>query len=61
MDQVLPQWLPWIDRGDDGGLMSAGQWIDRRLTYNWIKGAAMNGYVHILDLSPRVSDRILFL
>jgi hypothetical protein len=37
MDQVLPQGLRWIDRGDDGGLMSDGQWIDRRLRYNWIE------------------------
>ena len=49
MDQVLPQGLRWIDRGDDGGLMSDGQWIDRRLKYNWIKGAARNGHVHILE------------
>ena len=49
MDQVLPQGLRWIDRGgDDGGLMSDEQWIDRRLKYVWIKGAAMNGHVHIL-------------
>ncbi len=25
MDQVLPQGLRWIDRGDDGGLISDGQ------------------------------------
>ena len=50
MDQVLPHGLRWIDRGDDGGLMSDGQWIDRRLKYNnWIRGVARNGHVRILE------------